>query len=122
MNQMTDQSLYRRRELVTLLGGAVAASIAPPATGRAQQSDGVKRVAILMSNAENDPEGHARIAAFRRGLEELGWAEGRNLNVEIRWAGADIDRMRVFTAEFIAQAPDLIVGNRSTQPVHLPAA
>ena len=78
----------RRREFITLVGGAVAAS---PFTVRAQ-ADGIKRLTILMSVAD-DPEGQARVAAFRQGLQQLGWAEGRNVRIEYRWGNADADRL-----------------------------
>src|ERR1700730_4606515 len=107
---MTDLLLLRRRKFVTIFCGA---AIAWPYASRAQQSAEAKRVAVLMSNAEADPEGVARIAAFRRGLERLGWTAGRNLHIETRWAGADIDRIRSFTAELVALAPDVIGGNSS---------
>jgi putative ABC transport system substrate-binding protein len=68
-----------------------------------------------MSPAEGDAEGQARIAAFRQGLAELGWAEGRNLEMQIRWAGSDAARVRQFAAELVALAPDLIVVNGSTE-------
>src|SRR5271166_571660 len=110
---MINQLVDGRRQFVTFLGAVAAAAFAWPLSTSAQQSDRIKLVAILMSSTENDPEGRARIAAFRRGLKELGWIEGRNLRIETRWAGADIDRIRAFTAELIALAPDVIVGNSS---------
>ena len=79
----------RRREFIRLLGGA--AVVAPPAY--AQQSDRVKRIGVLVGAAtEHDPESEARIAAFRRGLEELGWVDGRNIRIDYRFAGGDADR------------------------------
>lgn len=80
----------RRRDLIALLGDVVVAG-AWPLAARAQQPDRVRRIGALMSFAESDPEGQARIAAFRESLRSLGWIEGRNINVEIRWATASAD-------------------------------
>src|SRR5260370_31874151 len=96
----------RRREFMSLLAGAAAAW---PLAARAQQP--MRRVGVLMGVTESDPEGRARLAAFRQGLAELGWTDGRNLRVEYRWAGGDIDRIRAYAAELVALAPDVIVGN-----------
>jgi putative ABC transport system substrate-binding protein len=96
-----------RRQFITLLGGA---SLWPLA-GRAQQPQRMPRVGVLMGVAEADPEGQARVAAFRQGLIDLGWADGRNLHIEYRWAAGDADRIRAYTAELVALAPDVLVGN-----------
>ena len=82
----------RRREFITILGGAAATW---PLAGYAQQPDGV-RVGVLMPLAESDPSIKRQLAAFVRQLEALGWAEGRNLRIEYRWAAGDADRMQVF--------------------------
>jgi len=66
---------------------------------------------VLMGVAEADPEGQARIAAFRQGLSDLGWADSRNLRIEYRWAAGDADRIRAYAAELVALAPDVLVGN-----------
>ena len=76
----------RRREFISLLGGAAAAW---PLTARAQQGERMRRIGVLMSLAESDPEAQARVAAFREGLQKLGWAEGRNVRIDIRWAAPD---------------------------------
>jgi putative ABC transport system substrate-binding protein len=73
----------RRREFITLLGGVAAAW---PLAARAQQGDGMRRIGVLMGSAESDQEGQARVAAFREGLRKLGWAEGRNIQIDYRWA------------------------------------
>ena len=96
-----------RREFITLLGGAAAW----PLAARAQQPQRMPRVGVLMGVAEADPEGQARIAAFRQGLTDLGWADGRNLHIEYRWAAGDADRIRAYTAELVVLAPDVLVGN-----------
>jgi putative ABC transport system substrate-binding protein len=80
----------QRREFITLLGGAAAAW---PLAARAQQVDRVRRVGALMSYAENDPEVQERMAAFRESLLNIGWTEGRNINLEIRWAGSSAESM-----------------------------
>ena len=98
----------RRRDFVALLGGAALAS---PVAARAQQPGRMRRVGVLMGVAESDPEGQARIAAFRQGLSDLGWADSRNLRIEYRWAAGDADRIRAYAAELVALAPDVLVGN-----------
>jgi putative tryptophan/tyrosine transport system substrate-binding protein len=105
----------RRREFITLLGGAIATW---PFAVRAQQGDRVRRIAVLMTNAEDDPEGWTRAAAFRQGLRGLGWTEGQNLRIDWRWSGGDVERMRDYAAEAAALAPDLIV---ATGAAHLSA-
>jgi putative tryptophan/tyrosine transport system substrate-binding protein len=77
----------KRREFITLLGGAAAAW---PLAARAQQADRVRRIGALMYLAADDPESPARVAAFARGLQELGWIEGRNIQIEYRWGGGDM--------------------------------
>jgi putative ABC transport system substrate-binding protein len=106
----------RRREFITLLGGAIATW---PLAVRAQRGDRVRRIAVLMTNAEDDPEGWTRAAAFRQGLRELGWTEGQNVRIDWRWSGGDVERMRDYAAEAAALAPDLIV---AIGAAHLSAA
>ncbi len=109
----------RRREFITLLGGAGAAW---PLAARAQQPGRMRRIGVLMTVSENDPEGQARLDALRQGLNQLGWAEGKNLAIEYRWAGGDIARLRDYTAELIGLAPDLIVANSTPALAALHAA
>jgi len=97
----------RRRECITLLGGAAVWARA----ARAQQSDRMRRIAVLMNNAEDDPEGRARAAAFRQGLQAVGWTEGRNLSIDWRWTGGDLARIRGDVMELAGRAPDIIVAN-----------
>jgi putative ABC transport system substrate-binding protein len=99
----------RRREFITLVSGAVAAL---PFTARAQ-ADGIKRLTILMSVAD-DPEGQARVAAFRQELQQLGWAEGRNVRIEYRWGNADAGRLKTYAAEMVTAAPDVILVGGTT--------
>jgi putative ABC transport system substrate-binding protein len=96
-----------RRAFITLLGGAAAW----PLAARAQQSDRVRRIAVLMNNAEDDPEGQARAAAFRQGLQALGWIEGKNLRIDWYWTAGDIGRIRSDVAELAGRPPDIIVAN-----------
>jgi len=100
----------KRRDFITLLGGA---AVALPFAARAQQGERVRRIVFLHSLAENDPEVQARIAAFRQGLEALGWREKRNVQIEHRFSHGDIARMQVYTAEVVSSAPDLIVATSS---------
>jgi len=95
----------KRREFITLLGGAAAW----PLTARAQQPGRPRRIGMLLSNLETDPEGQARMVAFRQGLRELGWIEDQNLQIEYRWTGGTFERIQSGAAELVALAPDLIV-------------
>ncbi len=99
-----------RREFITLFGGAAATW--PFATG-AQQADRTRRIGVLMSIAESDPEGSARITAFRQALQDLGWTDGRNVQIDYRWAAGNPDRVRINAAEFVGLMPDVILANGS---------
>ena len=79
----------KRREFITLLGGAAAAW---PLAARAQQAERMRRIGVLMPLAADDPEGQARLAAFLQGLQQLGWTVGRNVRIDIRWAAGNADR------------------------------
>lgn len=94
----------RRRQFIGLLG---AAATAWPLTVRAQQR--MRRIGVLMAFAASDPEAQLRVKAFEAGLRELGWAPGRNLTIDYRWALGDANLLRVQAAELIAAAPDLIL-------------
>jgi putative ABC transport system substrate-binding protein len=102
----------KRREFITLFCGAAAGLW--PVTARAQQGGGMRRVGLLIALAENDAEGQLRIAAFRRGLRDLGWTEGRNIYIDGRWPGGDAERMRVAAAELVATRPDVIFAGNHT--------
>jgi putative tryptophan/tyrosine transport system substrate-binding protein len=95
----------RRRDFIKVVAGSVAAW---PLAAHAQQSDRMRRLGVLISTAEADVEGQARVAALRLGLLEHGWVEGRNLEIHYRWGGADPSRMRVYAAELTALKPDVI--------------
>jgi putative ABC transport system substrate-binding protein len=96
----------RRREFLGVLGGAAAAW---PLAARGQQPGGMRRIGVLMSYAENDPDGAVFVAAFREGLQQLGWAEGRNIRIDTRWAALDAQTIQRFAEELIALQPDLIL-------------
>jgi putative ABC transport system substrate-binding protein len=93
----------KRREFSMLIGGAV---VAWPFAVRARQTDRVARIGVLMGDAASDPEGQTRVAAFREKLERLGWTQGRNIQIEYRWASGDIERTRTFAAALVRMAPE----------------
>jgi putative ABC transport system substrate-binding protein len=95
-----------RREFITLLGGTAATW---PLAARAQQTERVRRIGVLMASAESDQEGQSSVAAFREELAKLGWVEGRNSQIEIRWAAADVEVMKRFAKELVTLQPDLIL-------------
>src|SRR5262249_28009524 len=95
----------KRREFITLLGGTVAW----PLAARAQQSNQVRRIGVLMGPAESDPEAHSEITAFRRALQDLGWTGDRNVRIAYRWSAGDTDRIRTFAKELVALQPDVIL-------------
>ena len=99
----------RRREFIILLGGAV---VSWPLAARAQQPDRVRRIGVLMGFAENDSQAQAMIAAFREGLEKLGWTEGRKTRIDSRWtAPADAESRQRFAKELVALQPDVILSH-----------
>src|ERR1700724_154260 len=95
----------RRREFITLFGGA---AVSWPLAARAQQRERMRRIGVLMHLAADDPEGQSRLAAFLQGLQEAGWAVGRNVTIDVRWAAADVESMKRFAKELVALQPDLI--------------
>ena len=101
----------KRRQFITLLGGAAAGW---PLAARAQQTERVRRIGVLMGYAE-DPAAKADLAASVQGLQQLGWADGRNVRIDYRWANGDVDRMRAAAKELVGLQPDLIFS--STTPV-----
>jgi putative ABC transport system substrate-binding protein len=98
----------RRREFITLVGGAATWPLAARAQ---QQGERMRRIGVVMVNAEADPDAKRRIDAFRRGLQQMGWSEGRNVQIDYRWGVDAPDRARTAAAELIALAPDVIVAN-----------
>jgi putative ABC transport system substrate-binding protein len=101
---------FARRKFITGLGGA---AVAWPLAARAQQADRMRRIGVLETRAADDPEGQARLALFRQGLQELGWTDGRNVRIDYRWAAADADRSRTYAVELVALAPDVILASAS---------
>jgi putative ABC transport system substrate-binding protein len=99
----------RRRDFIALLGGAAAW----PLSARAQQGERMRRIGVLMPAAADDLDGQARIAAFRQGLQQLGWTDGRNVRIDTRWSAGDADEIRKYAAELAALAPDVILATGS---------
>jgi putative ABC transport system substrate-binding protein len=102
----------RRREFITLVGGA---AVSWPITSHAQQSDETRLIGVLMAYAESDSPAQSEVAAFRGALAKLGWTEGSNLRIELRFGAGDADRIRAFAKELIDLRPDVILGH--TTPV-----
>ena len=98
----------QRRRFMTLLGGSAAAW---PLLARAQQSERIRHIGVLMTLDEHDAEGQARLEALHQGLNQLGWAAGKNLAITYRWAAGDIARLKADAAELVALSPDLIIAN-----------
>ena len=96
----------RRREVITLLGSVAAAW---PLVADAQQLDRLRRIRVLIGHAESGHEAQSSVAAFREELRKLGWTEGRNIEIDTRWATADVDAMKRFAKEVVALQPDFIV-------------
>jgi putative tryptophan/tyrosine transport system substrate-binding protein len=95
----------RRRQFISLVGGAVAW----PLAAVAQQPTRMRRIGVLMTTAADEQASQASLAAFAQGLQELGWVVGRNVQIEYRWGAGDLDRFRKYTAELIALAPDVVL-------------
>jgi putative ABC transport system substrate-binding protein len=98
----------RRREFITLLGGATTAW---PLAAQAQQAGGMRRVGVLMGYAETDPAAQAQVAALRQELQKLGWEEGRNIRIDVRFPAADAGRVRAILMELMSLTPDVLVSN-----------
>jgi putative tryptophan/tyrosine transport system substrate-binding protein len=101
----------KRREFIAGLGGAVAW----PLAARAQQGERIRRVGVLMPFDENDPFAKTQLSTFTQALTDLGWTEGRNVRMDFRWAGSDINRIRAFAQELVGLQPNMIVA--SSTPV-----
>jgi putative ABC transport system substrate-binding protein len=101
----------RRRQFITLLGGTAATW---PLAVRAQQPARMRRIGVLMNLVSDDHESQARIGAFLQGLQEFGWAVGRNIRIDYRWAAGDADRVRQYAGELVALAPEVILTSGST--------
>jgi putative ABC transport system substrate-binding protein len=105
----------QRRQFITLLGAAAAW----PFAARAQQPGKMPRIGVLMNLAADDPQSHARSAAFQRGLQEFGWTVDRNILIDYRYAGGDANLIRKYAAELVSLAPDVILatGNFGVGPL-----
>jgi len=101
----------RRREFITLLGGAAAAW---PLAASAQQPGQMPRIGVL-TGFENDPEGTAQLSGFTQGFQELGWTDGRNVRMDVRWPAGSVERMQMFAKELVGMQPDVILAQ--TTPV-----
>jgi hypothetical protein len=95
----------RRREFISLL---CCATVAWPITARAQQGERARRIGVLMNRAASDPQGQGRVAAFKQRMQQLGWSEGGNVQIDVRWGEDDFDLEQKNAAQLIALAPDII--------------
>jgi putative ABC transport system substrate-binding protein len=95
----------RRRDFIAGLGSAAAW----PLAARAQQGDRVRRIGVLMSLDESDPEQERRLSAFMHALANLGWTDGRNMRMDLRWAGDNSNRIRALAQELVGLQPEIIV-------------
>jgi putative tryptophan/tyrosine transport system substrate-binding protein len=96
----------RRRDFIAGVSGLAAVW---PLAARAQQRTGIRRLGVLLNLSENDVEAQRLVKAFREGLAQLGWADGRNLRIDYRWAGGDVGRIRTFAKELVDLPPDIMV-------------
>ena len=95
-----------RRDTIALIGGAAIW----PVAARAQQGERMRRIGVLSEFDEGDPEVRVYLSGLTEGLAQLGWTDGRNLRMDVRWAGASIDRTRMFAKELVELRPDVILG------------
>jgi putative ABC transport system substrate-binding protein len=107
--------MIRRRDFITFLGGAAAW----PLAASARQGDRVRRIGVLMPYDENDPVAKTFVSAFAQELAGLGWTDDRNVRIDLRWAGGDINRIRAFAQELVGLHPDIIVTNATPATVPL---
>jgi putative tryptophan/tyrosine transport system substrate-binding protein len=105
----------RRRDFIAGLGSAAAA----PLAARAQQGDRVRRIGVLMPYDETDPNGKTYVSAFTQALADLGWTDGRNVRMDLRWGSDDTNRMRALAQELVGLQPDMIVTNGTLESVAL---
>jgi putative tryptophan/tyrosine transport system substrate-binding protein len=100
-------SQLKRREFITVLGGAAAW----PLAARAQQPERMRRIGVLMGYAEGDAAAQAQVAALRQELRKLGWEEGRNIHIDVRFPAADAGKARAVIMELMSLTPDVLVSN-----------
>jgi putative ABC transport system substrate-binding protein len=98
-----------RREFITLLGGAAAW----PFAASAQPGERMRRIGVLMTGDENDPQQKRRLSPFTQALADLGWTDGRNVRTDLRWGGGDTNRIRALAQELVGLQPDIIVTDGS---------
>ena len=103
----------KRREFITLVGGAAVW----PLVAHAQQGNRVRRIGVLMPQDENDPAAKARFSAFTQALADLGWTDGRNVRMDLRWGRADANRIRALAQELVGLQPDIIVTGGARRPL-----
>ena len=108
--------MIRRREFITLLGGATTAW---PLAARAQQGDRVRRIGVLMARDETEPVAKTMLSAFTQALASLGWADGRNVQMELRWTGDDNNQIRALAQELVGLQPDIILTGTTPPAVAL---
>ena len=107
MPELRREGGMRRRDFIAGIGGAVAM----PMTARAQQPDRMRRIGVLLTVRENDPEAQSRLRPFQQGLRELGWIEGRNIRIDYRFTGGSAELLQIQVAELVASAPEVILVN-----------
>jgi putative tryptophan/tyrosine transport system substrate-binding protein len=109
----------RRREFIAGLGGVVAWPFTRPLAAHAQQPEPMRRIGVLMRFDENDPDGKRSYFLFTQALSDLGWTDGRNVRMDFRWAGGDINRIRALAQELVGLQPDIIVATSTPMTVAL---
>jgi putative ABC transport system substrate-binding protein len=105
-----------RRDFITLLGGAAAAW---PLAAGAQQGDRMRRIGVLMGYAENDPVAKTMVSAFTQPLADLGWTDGRNVRIDLRWSGGDSNRIRALAQELVGLQPDIMLAGGTSATIPL---
>src|SRR5215467_11111905 len=109
INAAEDLLMIRRREFIVGLGSAAAWPIA----ARAQQGERVRRIGVLIGQEENSPTIKSALAAFTQAFADLGWTDGRNVRMDVRWTGGDINRTRALAQELVGLQPDVILANNT---------
>jgi putative ABC transport system substrate-binding protein len=105
----------RRREFIAGVGGAAAW----PVAARAQQGDRVRRIGVLMGGDQNDPVAKTQVSAFTQALADLGWTDGRNVRMDLRWGAGDTNQIRALAQELVSLQPDIILANSTVATVAL---
>ena len=109
-------SAMKRRNFIALLGSA---TVAWPLAARAQQLDRVQRVGVMLNFGSDDPEAQPLISAFKKGLQDRGWTEDRNIKFDYRWPAADPELMRTYAAELVRATPSAILVNSTPGTSHV---